>query len=96
MLDKVKIGGVQYGIEYIEFEEDDDVCSFAEIDHALAKITVNSMCNEQIQEISVLHEVIHSVLFNIGEQELNSNEKFVECFTQAWYQVLKDNKGLIM
>jgi len=96
MLEKVKIGGIEYNIEYIEIPEEDGAYAFAEIDHALARIQVNSVCNEQIQEVSILHEIVHAVLFNIGEQKLNGNEKFVECFTQAWYQVLRDNKGLIM
>ncbi len=47
---------------------------------------------DEMIEQTYLHEVTHFILDAIGEDELRSNEKFVDTFSKALHQVLKTSK----
>lgn len=38
------------------------------------------------------HELVHTILNSMGEEKLNSNEKFVDLFGNLLYQVIKTSK----
>jgi len=47
---------------------------------------------QQEIEHTFVHEMVHVILHEMGEQKLNSNEKFVDLFSNIFYQVMKENK----
>ena len=44
---------------------------------------------------TIIHEIVHGILFHSGKQELNEKEDLVESVSSSIYQVLKSNKKLI-
>ena len=45
--------------------------------------------HEQMRQQTFMHELVHWILFTMGEFELQKNEKFVEVFAHFLYQALK-------
>ena len=45
--------------------------------------------NKQQQEQCFYHELTHAILFIMNENELNSNEQFVDIFGQFLYQYMR-------
>lgn len=57
------------------------------------KITLSTTSNKEtlpqsVKEHTFIHEVIHCILRQMGENELNKNEKFVDMFAGLLHQVL--------
>lgn len=48
------------------------------------KIVLNKKLNKQAKEVTLWHEVVHAILFTMGE--VNHDERFVEGFAQLLYQ----------
>ena len=48
------------------------------------KILLNSKLKGQDRDVTLLHEVVHAILFTMGERE--HDERFVEGFAQLLYQ----------
>jgi Zn-dependent peptidase ImmA (M78 family) len=61
-----------------------------EITYAQATIYINEEQNDQLKEATLLHEIVHGILYHMGS-ELNDNEKFVEGFSSGLHQVFRDN-----
>lgn len=49
-----------------------------------AVILINDKLEGQAYEVTLMHEVVHAILFTMGEQ--NHDERFVEGFAQLLYQ----------
>jgi hypothetical protein len=47
-------------------------------------ILVNNKLKGQERDVTLLHEVVHAILFTMGERE--HDERFVEGFAQLLYQ----------
>lgn len=61
----------------------------------LIKLASNrlGLCQETI-EMTFIHEVVHCILFLLGETEMNQDEKFVTQFSNLLYQFIKQvNNG---
>lgn len=93
---KVKIGGVVYEVNQQKADSTLIVepCSYChgEIIYKDSLINLNIETSEDYRENTLVHEIVHGILACIGEDELCSNEKFVNAFGNCLYQVLKDNK----
>lgn len=89
---KIKFDSQEWTVNYINKENDDNMGRLL-----LKKgiIEIDSSMPESIQKATLFHECTHLVLLQLGENELNANEKFVEVLSNAYYRLLKDNKGLI-
>ena len=48
------------------------------------KILLNSRLKGQERDVTLLHEVVHAILFTMGERD--HDERFVEGFAQLLYQ----------
>lgn len=44
--------------------------------------------DKTISEQVFFHELVHFILYYMGEEELNNNEKFVDMFGQLLYQAM--------
>ena len=58
-------------------------------DYPGLRIMLAGDVNEQLQEQVLYHEIVHFILFVMGEPELRDNEKFVDVFAHLLHQALK-------
>jgi hypothetical protein len=47
---------------------------------------------KELKEHTFLHETTHAILESLGYRELSEDEKFVDSFSNALYQVIKTSK----
>lgn len=55
-------------------------------------IKIKKGLNQEQQEATYLHELVHCVLTNLGYAKLNDDEVFVDTFAKALHQILKTSK----
>ena len=53
------------------------------------KISISPENSVQVQEQTFWHEYIHCALTNLGYEDLNDNEQFVDQMAQCLYQLQK-------
>lgn len=58
---------------------------------SVAKTAHKQILNQEQQEQSYCHELVHCILENIGEPHLSENEIFVDKFGKALHQILKSS-----
>ena len=90
MLEKVKIGGMEYDIEQVKFDEDDDVTILGECHYEQPKILINSESSTKRKEQTLIHEIAHAMLFEVGAPEYE-DEELVNRIGMIMYQVLQEN-----
>jgi hypothetical protein len=86
-INKIKIGGVVYALEFIEIKGDtpDDV---SEIDLSTNTISIDKDLPLNQKHLAILHEAIHGINWKF-------KEPVVEFLAQDFYQFMRDNKELI-
>lgn len=81
--DKFQVGGQKIEVRFVKRCDDNDLgeCCYAggfiEIANNFGKDDVQS---DDSKRNTFFHEMTHAILRTMGEYELNSNEKFVNCF----------------
>ena len=94
MLKKVKINGLDYKIKLVSEMYGDEV---GRIDIFEGIIYLeNSKPRGML--FTLLHEIIHAILYSAGYTNLDDNEhneKFIDAITHGLYTVIKDNPELI-
>lgn len=92
--EKVKISWREYAVEQSEQRSGSNGGDlWGEISYEQNKIFLYEKLEETEKEITLLHEIIHGVLYFLGS-ELKDNENFVTAFTEQFYQVIKDNPAI--
>ena len=69
------------------------VFGLVEFEKARISITTEGV-DEQIQKITLLHEVFHIILDNFGIDTGESEEFVVDSLARGMYQILEDNPEL--
>jgi Zn-dependent peptidase ImmA (M78 family) len=87
---KVKISGIDYDIKIAEPKSVENGVLMGEITYHEATIYINEEQNDQLKVATLLHEIVHGILYHMGS-EMNDNEKFVEGFASGLHQVFRDN-----
>lgn len=88
---KIKVGGIIYDVESKETVEiNQNKNHYGSCDFKSAKIEIANTVNEQRQEQTLIHEVMHAVFDEAGIS-LENEEDIVNRLSLVWYQVLKDN-----
>ena len=67
-----------------------NVVKWGYIDYANCKIYIDSELSEQMQFNTLIHEIDHAVLYEMGSP-LSNDEQFVEAHSNIWAQVMRDN-----
>lgn len=90
--EKVKISGIDYQVEIAEHRiaNDDGDKLLGQIDYGGSTIYINEDQNEQLKGATLLHEIVHGILYHMGSKQ-NDNEKFVEGLSSGLHQVFRDN-----
>ena len=65
-----------------------------EIGYEQQTIVLSKDLMPEYKELTLVHEIVHGVLLNIGGRELLCNEPFVERISTALYQLMRDNPDL--
>ena len=92
MLDKVKVGGICYNIEFKELESTDGGVQLGWCDYAKSKIEINNHnVSEQKQKQTVIHEMTHAIMHEAGVGFGDDEERVVNHIGLILHQVLQDN-----
>lgn len=91
---QVEILGVNYEIKELEIiDENPNV--LGQIVYQKQEIQIKKSLLKDMKNSTIIHEIVHGILFHSGKQELNEKEDLVESISSSIYQVLKSNKKLI-
>lgn len=91
MLDKIKVGGIVYDVEFKELEADRGV-QLGWCEYAKSKIEINNHnISEQKQEQTIIHEMTHAIIHEAGLDFGDDEERIVNHISLVLHQVLKDN-----
>lgn len=93
MIKSFKLGARKYRVKHGSMDSDCvGTCS-----SVLGQITIRNHWDgraipEDSQEQILYHEVVHAILDEIGQTELNKDETFVQAFSALMYQFAKTAK----
>ncbi len=91
---QVEILGVNYEIKELDIiDENPNV--LGQIVYQKQEIQIKKSLLKDMKNSTIIHEIVHGILFHSGKQELNEKEDLVESISSSIYQVLKSNKKLI-
>lgn len=90
MLEKIKIGGMEYQVKEIKFGESDGNVTLGECHFETAEIFINENLSDSRKEQTLFHEMVHAMLFESGSDEYD-NEELVNQLGLIMYQVFRDN-----
>ena len=91
---QVEILGVNYEIKELDIiDENPNV--LGQIVYQKQEIQIKKSLLKEMKNSTIIHEIVHGILFHSGKQELNEKEDLVESLSSSIYQVLKSNKKLI-
>ena len=91
MLDKIKVGGMDYEVVFKELDSTDGV-QLGWCDYAKSKIEINNHnVSEQKQKQTVIHELTHAIMHEAGVGFGDDEERVVNHIGLVLHQVLKDN-----
>jgi len=81
-MNKVKLAGATWKVVYT-----DHIVDLGRTDCDTQTIYVSTKQCQQAQELTFTHELVHAILFTMGERD--HDERFVEGFAQLLYQYEK-------
>lgn len=87
----VKVGAVTYQVKYETRLADDAMMGNVRVLEGTIDIRPNMSAS--MEKITLLHEVIHAILFQAGEKE--HDEQVIDIVAHGILQVFQDNKGLL-
>jgi len=91
---QVEILGVNYEIKELDIV-DENPNVLGQIIYQKQEIQIKKSLLKDMKNSTIIHEIVHGILFHSGKQELNEKEDLVESLSSSIYQVLKINKKLI-
>jgi lipoate synthase len=93
-LESIKIMGCDYKvIESDKISRDSYV--YGEADHVEQVIKLSKELKPQLKAETLLHELLHVVLFKLREDELFDNERFINSVAAILLQIFRDNPALL-
>ena len=91
---QVEILGVNYEIKELDIV-DENPNVLGQIIYQKQEIQIKKSLLKDMKNSTIIHEIVHGILFHSGKQELNEKEDLVESISSSIYQVIKSNKKLI-
>lgn len=84
--------GIDFKVKLVNnlFDGNDKVVGYTDYTYSVIKLEANQ--DSQNKRQTLVHEIVHIILWNIGYDDLNETEQLVVSFGNVLYQVLKDNK----
>lgn len=91
---KLNILGVEYTVKEVSLINDDQnllgLCRY----HA-NEILIKSTLSDADKKITLIHEILHAILAQLGFENENDNENLIKSLSTALYLVLKNNNLLL-
>lgn len=84
----VKICGIPHSVVLCEDNFNTD-CHFGQIEYAKCEIRINKDMPEEMQQQTLIHEMLHGMLVMIGQSELAQDEQLVQSLAMAINQSFK-------
>lgn len=86
----IKVLGTTYKIKEVELINNNPYQA-GEVDYMQRIISIKKgMCNEA-KTSYLMHEIMHSILHQLGLEELNENEQLIDQLATGILQVFKEN-----
>ena len=82
---KIKIGGIDFTVVFVDKVDDDDSCGESDVGQAVLKIRKG--LNKQAEDETILHEIIHTINHDWSEER-------VVFTSQALFALFRDNPHL--
>lgn len=91
-MDKIRIVGFDYDIKKVDMPLVDNQGCFGIVDNIATVIELKKDNPPQKQAETLLHEILHAILFQFDvELEDDKEEKVVKALAKGLHQVVKDN-----
>ncbi len=90
-MNKVTILGIPYQIEEVESIKGCDDSVLGITFYQEQKIHIRADLPKELKEQTLIHEIIHGILENLGEHEINEDERLVQSLAATVYQLIKSN-----
>ena len=97
---KIKILAKEYDVQLVNDKELQKVINTEEVGYAglclesESKIYINNTFDTQEQRLTLVHEILHAVYSQYGDDDLNNNEEHINRLSTAITQILLDNPTL--
>lgn len=90
----VKIGPLRYQLIFVErlLSETDNKLQ-GHIEYQPCTLKVEADADSQIQAVTILHEILHGLLNNVGFYK--HDEKLIDTLAHGLFDVIQDNPDLI-
>lgn len=94
MIKSFSIGGIKYTVEEVDNIEGRTlgVCYLADKKILIAKTSYGRQVTTEGKEQTLIHEVVHTILDELGYTELSEDEKFVQSFSLLLHQFYLSKK----
>ena len=90
LIKKVNILGTEFEVIKDKSINNNDL-QLGEIDYFKNTIRIRKDLEKQVAENTLVHEIVHGILFKLGYDNLNLDEGFITAMASGIYQVFKDN-----
>lgn len=90
---KVKLNSTTYKISQQNnlTAGDDEVSCCGYLDEYKNRIVIDKGLPKHVKTLTLIHELTHALLIEMGEYELTNDERFVEGFSRQIYSFLQNN-----
>ncbi|GAX06822.1 hypothetical protein IWT25_02169 [Secundilactobacillus pentosiphilus] len=92
---QVKVSGIIYSVIEKKHPEDEGHTVWGFTDYEVSKIFIRKGLSEQKKRQTLMHELVHAMLHEAGEDEHCNDESIVNPLGNMLDQVLQDNPELI-
>jgi len=93
---EIQIAGITYTINEVERESPELHYGGAigYCDYQKGMINLDKNLKNDVKEVTLFHELVHGVLhaLNLSNENIILDERFVESFSQLWYQIIQQLK----
>lgn len=83
----VKICGIPHKVVFVDDCFDSDATHMGQIDYGKCLIKINKSIPAELQEATLIHEILHGVLVHIGRHDLAEDETLVTSLATAMYPI---------
>lgn len=93
---KIRILGIDYSVREVQIINDDDMI-MGLCRYQANEILIKKGLSDADKKITLIHEILHAVLGQLGFENENDNENMIKSLSTALYLVLSENDlGFLM
>jgi hypothetical protein len=91
----IRIGPIDFAVDVREDLREDDRALDGQIRYGETTIRLHADLAHQAQVQTLLHEVVHGMLTQMGRAKMCKDEELVDALAFSLYQVIRDNPDLV-